>query len=149
MRTTLYRLRKFRACESRYNHLVVGLGKDWKDNKPIDILTILELNGVDDCLWALRTIIREKGGESKIRLMATDFAEEVLGVFEKKYPKDSRPREAIKAARDFSKGIISKEELSAAWSAARNAAWSAARNAAESAAREKQAAIIRKYLTEL
>jgi len=41
-----------------------------------------------------------------LRLFAADCAEHVLGIYEKQYPKDERPRKAIQAARDFANGLI-------------------------------------------
>jgi hypothetical protein len=71
--------------------------------------------------------------------MAVYAAELVIENFEKKFPNDKRPREAIEAAKAW---IINPCEstVSAAWSAgsaasaARSAAWSAAWSAARSAA---------------
>jgi hypothetical protein len=68
------------------------------------------------------------------RLVAADFAARVLPIWAKKYPKDDRPAKAIKAAKDFARGKITREELAAAGAAARAAAWDAARDAARAAA---------------
>jgi hypothetical protein len=64
------------------------------------------------------------------RLFAADCAEKVLPIFEKQYPNDERPREAIEAARAYARGEIGN----AASDAARAAAWAAARYAASDAA---------------
>ena len=66
--------------------------------------------------------------------MACDFAEATLKNFERDYPDDKRPREAIAVARRFDLGLATEEERSAAESAARSAAESAAESAAWSAA---------------
>jgi hypothetical protein len=61
-------------------------------------------------------------------LFACDCAEHVLHLFEERYPKDKRPREAIQAAREYVDGKITIEELrKAAWAAdaATRAAWAA------------------------
>ncbi len=67
------------------------------------------------------------------RLFACDCARRVLSLFEKKHPKDNRPRQAIETAERFARGDATKKELAAAaWAAgaaARAAAW-AARDAA-------------------
>ena len=60
-------------------------------------------------------------------------AEGVLCLFEKQFPDDSRPRQAIETARRHIEGKATDFELSAAGSAAWSAAWSAA-DAAERAA---------------
>ena len=67
--------------------------------------------------------------EQEQRLIAADFAERVLPLFEAQYP-DDRPRNAIEAARAYARGEITKEQLSAAWAAARAVTGAAARNAA-------------------
>src|SRR3990167_2648382 len=56
--------------------------------------------------------------------LAIFSAELVLNNFEKKYPDDKRPRQAIEAAKRVLKNDTAKNR-SAAWSAARSAAWSA------------------------
>jgi hypothetical protein len=71
--TTFDRLKKAGACESGYKKLAVYLGGITKYGRyaPIDLLHILESNGVDDCLWALRATVEEC--ESLCRFMAADF----------------------------------------------------------------------------
>ena len=64
------------------------------------------------------------------RLFACDCAERVLPIFEKQYPNDFRPRNAILASRKFANGKISKNSMDAAWDAAGDAARAAARDAA-------------------
>ena len=52
--TTLNLLKARHACEERYKHLVQALGgTSYDHDKPINLLTILDLNGTADCLWAL------------------------------------------------------------------------------------------------
>jgi hypothetical protein len=135
--TSLYRLRKFHACESRYSHLVSALGEDYGDKTPINLLRILEANGVEDCLWAL--CATDQNCDMVARLMAADFAEGVLPLYEQRYPNDTRPRAAIQAARDYAHGRIGAAAWDAARDAARDAAsaaaWDAARDAASAAAR--------------
>jgi hypothetical protein len=72
--------------------------------------------------------------DRKLRLFACDCAERVLPLYEKKYPDDPRPRTAIETARRYANGKAGKEELDAAWAAARAAAWDAAGAAARAAA---------------
>jgi hypothetical protein len=128
--TSLYRLRKFHACEDRYQYLRDKLGKAYGDKAPINILTILAHNGVDDALWALCAV--EQDCEQVARLMAADFAEEALPLFEAERPDDQRPRVAIEMTRRHAVGKVG----AAAWDAARDAAWAAARDAAWAAARD-------------
>jgi len=76
----------------------------------------------------------EAWNERTARLFAADCVERVLPLFEKERPNDKRPREAIAVARRFANGEATREELAAAWAAARDAAWDAARAAAWDAA---------------
>ena len=170
--TTLYRLRRHHACESRYSHLVGALGPEWGDNTPINLLAILKHNGIEDCLWAL--CATDQNCDMVERLMEADFAETVLPIYERDYPGDTRPRAAIQAARDYAHGRIGDAAraaaMDAAWAAAGaaamdaamaaaraaamaaawDAAWAAARDAAMdaawAAAWDAQADIIRRYL---
>ena len=128
--TTFRRLRSAGACTERYKFLCVAL-KGVKDTEPINLLTILRTNGLDDALWALSATA--ENCDKVARLMAADFAEEVLPIW-RKYSQDKRPELAIKAARDSAHGRISVEELAAARAAAGAAAWDAARAAAWAAA---------------
>ena len=68
--------------------------------------------------------------EKNLRLFAADCAEHVLGIYEKQYPKDERPRKAIQAARDFANGLI---DAAYAANAANVAVVYAAANAANAA----------------
>jgi hypothetical protein len=69
-----------------------------------------------------------------LRLLACDFAEHVLPIFEKRRPGDLRPREAIAAARAYVRGEIGigelREKRAAADAAAAYAAAAAAADAA-------------------
>jgi len=83
--------------------------------------------------------------EKALRLFAADCAEHVLPLYEKRYPDDAGPREAIAAARRFARGEITEAEMrvkrnaasdaAASDAAARAAAYAAARAAAYAAAR--------------
>jgi hypothetical protein len=141
--TTLNRLKQAAACTSRYEHLVRALGGiSFDHDAPINLLTILAHNGTEDCLWAL--CATEQNCDTVARLMAADFVEAALPLYESKYPGDARPRQAIEAARAFARGEINTDQLAAAraaaWDAgdawaARAAAWAAAGAAAGAAAR--------------
>jgi hypothetical protein len=161
--TTLNRLKAAHACDDRYEHLLTCLGgPSFDGDAPINLLAILEHNGVADCLWALRAT--EQNCDVVARLMACDYAEAVLPSVEEKYPNDGRPRAAIEAARKFVRGEITVDEMHAssaacaAWAAgaascASGAAWAAACAFCASGAAwaamaggAAQAVIIRKYL---
>lgn len=142
--TTFVLLKKNEVCESGCRKLAKHLGgvKDYGKNTPINLLTVLESNGVADCVWCF--CATEQEAENTFRLIACDFAESVLPIFEKEYPNDKRPREAIAISRLYAKNEATREELDAARAAARAAAWDAAWAAEE----KKQAIILRKYLME-
>ena len=142
--TTFAALHKAGACNQGYKKLAKLLGGITKFGRctPINLLTILDSNGVDDCLWALRAV--DHPDRDRIsRYIACDCAEAVLHIYEKYQPNDSRPRAAITVARRFADGLATNEELAAAG----DAAWAAA-GAAGAAALTAQKEIIRQYLGE-
>jgi len=131
--TTLDLLREKNACESGYRTLLKSLGPKWPKDKPINLLRILESNGVMDLCWCLRAT-QEDSTIPRV-LIAADFAQSVLKYFTKRYPNDGRPAKAIKAARDFAKGKITADAAyAAAYAAAADAAYDAAYAAAADAA---------------
>ena len=116
--TTFELLRKASACESGYKKLAKALGgiKTYGADTEINLLTILESNGLDDALWCLRATVQD--ADKIKRLIACDFAESVLHIFESKRPGDDRPRKAIEAARKFVAGEITREQMQQARTAA-------------------------------
>jgi len=134
MKTTLNKIKSNRPCVEGWEKLLKFLNKTEADDEELSLLTILESNGLDDALWALRCL---EGKDKEIRLMACDFAESVVHL-----ANDERCVNAIKISRDYANGLATEQELKvandAAWaasSAARYTASSAASNAASSAAR--------------
>ncbi len=137
--TTLAQLRKHHACVDGYNRLVRALqGKPFTSEDEertthlrfahkgeIPLSFILESNGLDDALWALRA---SNCSERDARLLAVAFARDV----EHLMPQASR--DALDVAERFANGQATAQELAEARSAAYNAARSAAYNAAEAAA---------------
>ena len=118
MPTTSFRLlHDAGACKERYRFLAKALGgiKAYGVNTPITLLQILDINGFDDALWALRAC---PDSDTFARLLACDYAEHVLRIFETRYPDDYRPREAIAVSRRYARGEATDAELSAAWNAA-------------------------------
>jgi hypothetical protein len=143
--TTLNRIKEKSPCSGGWQKLLAFLNKTQADDEELNLLTILESNGVSDCLWAFRCT---DDNESIYRHIAADFAESVLHIYEKKYPNDKRPRLAIQAARDYADGKIDAAALAAAWAAAGAAALAAAWAATGAAARYAQSDIIRRFLPE-
>ena len=137
MKTTLKDLRTADACTERYTALRKGLGKNYGDSTPITMTQILDLNGLDDCLWAI-SHTQNGRGDKLVRLFACDCAERALPIFEKASPNDTRPRDCIAVARRFANGEATDQERAAArdaaWAAAGDAAWDAAGAAARAAA---------------
>jgi hypothetical protein len=139
--TTFAALKTAGACNSGYRKLAKSLGG--VTDAPISLIQILDSNGVDDCLWALRAVDHPEINRIA-RLIACDCAESVLHLYESQYPDDSRPRTAISVARRFANGEATADELEAARAAdaaaraADAAAWAA--GAADAAARAARAA---------
>jgi hypothetical protein len=131
MQTTLNKIKEHSPCKDGWGKLLNHLNKTEADDEPLELRTILQSNGLEDTIWALRAV---EGKDKQIRLFAADCAEMALPIYEKDYPDDNRPRLAIQAARDYANGLIPLEELDAA----RAAAWSAAdaASAAGGAARD-------------
>lgn len=128
--TTLRLLRQYDACKESYKTLRKSLPDRFGQDEAIPLMHILHVLGGQDTVWALRALhpACADDGERLARLMACDFAERVLPVFEEQYPDDTRPRDAINAARRAAYGEATEDELAAAgdaaWAAA-GAAWAA------------------------
>lgn len=140
--TTFNKLHASDACVEGYgklanfirDHLAVT-PKDFGMDRPIPIALILESNGFNDALWTIRRAVDQSPErDSFLRLLACDWAEHVLPIFEKRYPADSRPRHAIDMARAFARGECTATELAEARRAADAAADAAAADAAADAA---------------
>ena len=115
--TTFNLAHKANACTSGYKKLAEYLGGIEKYGKdtPIPLTTVLESNGLDDTIWALRCTIEPS--ENILIEFTCRCTEHILHFYEDKYPNDKRPRQAIEAAR---RCITDKSP------AARAAAWAAA-----------------------
>jgi len=122
MLITLNQLEVWSACEEGYDRVVAVVGENYDKEKPIKLFDLVDGCEVSDIFWAFEEIDLTEEQERGLRLMACDFAERVLPIFEKERPDDDRPRLAIQAARDFASGKISRDELDAAEAAAGAAA---------------------------
>ena len=168
MTLTLNLIRAKSPCQDGWTKLLAHLGKTSADDEPLDLLTVLDSNGLDDALWVLDMT---KCDQRLSRHFSAWCAEQVLPIFERERPNDPRPRNAISVARDD--GATDQERAAArdtardagadagaaagaaAWAAsysavraaARAAAWAAAGAAARDAARDAQAKQLRKMLT--
>ena len=145
MHTTLNAIRAHDPCADGWRKLLRHLGKSEADDEQLPIVTILELNGLDDALWCLRAV---DGHDREIRLYVVWCARRVQHLMG-----DSRSIAALDTAERYAHGEATKAELdaardaagaaagsawAAAWAATRaaagDAAWEAARDAAEAAA---------------
>ena len=152
--TTLNRLRAHSPCADGWRQLLAHLDKTSADDEPLPLSVILESNGLEDALWALRAV---DDIDREARLFACDCAEAVAHL-----NTDPRVLDCIASARRFSNGEATERELAAArsaagaatwaagdparytagaaaWSAARDAAWAAARAASRSAEDAREA----------
>jgi hypothetical protein len=105
------------------------LGKVQADDVELDLLTVLESNGLDDTLWCLQAV---DGFDREKRLLAVAFAREVQHLM-----KDPRSIAALNVAERFANGEATQEELNAACAATRAASYA---DAAAYAARAADAA---------
>lgn len=123
--TTLALLRASGACPHGYRKLLEHLGdfQKYGAQTPIPLTVVLDSNGIDDALWCLTAVPPEQEQQRNrlSRLLACDYAERGLPLFEAAYPADTRPRHCIEISRRFALGMATDEELAAA----RSAAWSA------------------------
>lgn len=105
-----------------------------------EVLAKVEVKGkklVDDdkeCYSDMRIVKAWKWTKKDSVSLAIYAAELVIGIYEKKYPKDDRPRKAIEAAKNWLKHPTKKNKIAA------NAAVYAASNAANAAVNAANAA---------
>lgn len=105
---TLNSIKANYPCQSGWDAFLERFGSLDPDT-PVPLLQCLESNPVADVIWALRAV--EQDISAVLPLIAADFAESVLPIFEERFPDDKRPRQAIEAARAFTRGEISLETL--------------------------------------
>lgn len=121
--TTLARIRAARPCRDGWVKLLATLGKTEADDDPLDLLTVLNSNGLDDALWVLSNAMPD---DRLARHYHAWCAEQVLPIFEAERPGDLRVRAQIEMLR---RDDATDEERDAAW----YAAWAASRVAAYAA----------------
>jgi len=123
--TTLNKIKAHRPCQYGWETLLASLGKTKADDEPVSMLHILNSNGLDDALWALRA---SDATDKDMRLYAVWCARQVQHLM-----KDPRSLAALDVAERYANGDATAEELSAARAAAYATALAAA-DAAEAAA---------------
>ena len=119
--TSFTKLRKHNACSDGLKTLKENISKRQAGDL-ISMAEIIDSNGLEHALWALRSC---DDSDKFARLIAAEFAEHTVEIFEKVRPDDSRPRLAIVAARAYANGTITAKERDAAGDAAWDAAWDA------------------------
>jgi len=142
LETTLNKIRKHSPCSDGWEKLIKNLGKTKADDDPLDLLTILDSNGLEDALWCLRAV---DGHDDAIRKLACEFALSVAHLWD--MPDIVREyltthNEELRSAAWSAARAAAWSAGDAAWSAVRSAAWSAAR-AAGDAAEERQTIMFR------
>lgn len=124
--TSLNQIKSHNPCPKGWKTLLKALGKTTADDEPVSMEFILQSNGLDDAIWALRCLT---GADREIRLFAVKCAREVQYILT-----DPRSLDALDVAERFANGTATSEELYAAWNAAWNAAWDSVGYAARAAA---------------
>ena len=128
--TTLNSIRKHNPCANGWAKLLAYLSKTGPDDEPLPLVTILDSNGLNDAMWALRAVT---GEDARIRRYGVWCARQVQHLMT-----DHRSVNALDVAERHADGLATDDELRVAWAAAgaavRNAAWDAAGAAAWDAA---------------
>jgi len=96
----------------------------FKGRKYVLPKTVIKEAKPEDVIWLLTHV--DFIPKKELRLLACDYAEHVLHIFEEKCPKDDLPRKAIETARAYTNGEATRKEMAAARAAARAAAGAAA-----------------------
>jgi hypothetical protein len=124
--TTLSRIRAQEPCQRGWAKLLHGLGKTTDDDEPLPYARIVEINGLDDALWATRA---EPQYDKEWRLFAVWCGREAL-----RHTEDWRSVYAVQIAERYAHGMATRDQLmaalAAAEAAARYAEWSPATTAA-------------------
>ena len=127
--TTLNIIKSKQPCSDGWKLLLKSLGKTKPDDEALSLMYILESNGINDAIWALRCF-----DYKEYCLFLADVADSVLHIFEDKCTDDKRVRLCIQGIRDYHAGKITIEELKNLSASAADAAAYAASAAAASAA---------------
>lgn len=107
MYTTLNEIFSHSPHKKIWARFLNNLGKTGPDNDPLPYGHILDSGGIYDAIWSLRCHPDTK----LVRKFACDCVEGALKFFEEPYPDDNRPRDCVKAARDYIDGKITIDEL--------------------------------------
>ena len=72
--TTLRRIKTWYPCLTGWHKLLVNLGKVTEDDEPLPMSVILESNGLEDAVWAVRAVA---GNEHDARMLLWHMASSV------------------------------------------------------------------------
>jgi hypothetical protein len=100
--TTLNTLRAWNPCADGWQKLLTNLNKTESDDEPLALVRILELNGLADAIWTLRTLDCER----EPRLFAVACAREVQHLMT-----DPRSVAALDVADRFANDQASLDEI--------------------------------------
>jgi len=139
--TTLNAIREHRPCADGWAKLLAYLGKTGSDDEPLPLVVILDSNGLDDALWALRAVT---GEDARIRRYAVWCARQVQYLIT-----DTRLLDLLDVVERHADGLATDDDLVKAsttakasiWaqlavrSATESTSWNAARNTAHDAAK--------------
>ena len=116
--TTLVEIREHYPCAPGWEILLKHLGKTKADDEPLDLLTILDSNGLADCLWCARST---HGHDRLWRLYVVWCVRQVQHLMT-----DDRSIAALDVAERFANGDATAAELAAARVTARAVSWARA-----------------------
>jgi hypothetical protein len=134
LKTTLAQIKAHNPCAVGWSKLRKNIGVRKPLSTVVTLEQILESNGLNDAIWALRcwnddALFEDRYAMRVIRIFACSCACHVAHL-----NSDVRVRRAIECAALFAEGLADADELAAAraaaWAAARAAAWDAAGDAA-------------------
>ena len=100
--TTLNKIISKGPCEGGWHELLRSLNKTCADDEPIPLAYILRSNGIEDAIWALRTV---DGRDKEIRLFAVRCARQVQHLMS-----DPRSIQALDVAEMFATGQTTNRE---------------------------------------
>ena len=143
MKVTVEWLKEQKACKPGVDRFIL------KHKQSAELETVINGHIEDNTLdWANWLIVRKMTHKQQIRY-AIFAAEQVLSLYEGKYPDDKRPRQAIEAAKAVLKknNVKTREAARAAWAAVEEATAWAAEAAARAALTAAEAAVEAAALT--
>lgn len=126
--TTLQAIRDAGPCVKGWEQLLAHLGKTKADDEPLDLITVLNSNGLDDALWVLSYAMPD---DRLARHFQALCARQVLHLFENAHPGDMRIRHQIEMLEnDAAIATEGRDAWAVAGDAAKTAEWAAERAAA-------------------